>query len=110
MQANPWLMRIPGSLLLLAAALKALGLGVEPVGRMGIFSTPEAQLAIIEFEVLLGVWLWSGLNPIGSWFVALATFLVFAAVSAYLGIIGQSSCGCFGKPRQARGRRLGSIW
>lgn len=97
MRFSTWIARITGTLLLLAAALKASGLGVDPVGRMGIFSTPEFQLAIIEFEVFLGLWLVSGLSPIGSWLTAVATFLTFACVSAYLGIIGQSSCGCFGR-------------
>lgn len=86
-----------GSLLLAAAALKAYGLGADPVGRMGVFSMPEVQLAIIEFEIFLGVWLWYGVGAIASWAIALATFAIFTCVTLYLGLVGQSSCGCFGR-------------
>ena len=44
MRASGWIMRITGTLLLAAAVLKASGLGVDPVGRMGYFSMPEVQL------------------------------------------------------------------
>lgn len=86
-----------GVLLLLAAVLKLSGLGADPVARMGIFSAPEFQLAVIEFEVFLALWLLSGKRPLGSWLVALTAFAGFAAVSFYQGWIGQSSCGCFGR-------------
>src|SRR5207249_8212034 len=58
---------------------------------------PNFQVGLIEFEILLGIWLLSGKSPIGSWIVALAGFASFAAVSSYLGWIGQASCGCFGR-------------
>jgi hypothetical protein len=86
-----------GLLLLTAAALKAHGLAVDPVARMGLFSLAEIQFAIIVFEVFLGIWLLSGKRPIGSWFAAVATFVLFAAISFYQGWIGQSSCGCTGR-------------
>ncbi|MCI0461710.1 MAG: DUF1573 domain-containing protein [Gemmataceae bacterium] len=70
---------------------------MDPVARMGLFSTPEFQVAVIQFEVFLAVWLLSGKRPLGSWLVALATFAGFAAVSFYQGETGQSSCGCFGR-------------
>lgn len=97
MSASGWILRIPGTLLLLAAGAKAQGLGLEPVSRIGLFSTAEAQLLVIGFEVFLGLWLWSGKGPVGSWIASLATFAVFAAVSFYQGWVGQSSCGCFGR-------------
>jgi hypothetical protein len=67
-------MRIPGTLLLVAAMLKLWGLGAGPLGRVGILSLPEVQLAIIEFEVFLGVWIWSGKYHIAAWATALVTF------------------------------------
>jgi hypothetical protein len=91
------IMRFTGTLLLAAAVLKAAGLGVEPVGRMGLFSTPEFQLALIECELFLGIWFWSGFSPIGAWFAAVAAFSAFAGTTFYLGVVGQSSCGCFGR-------------
>ena len=53
MSASGWILRIPGTLLLLAAGLKTQGLGVEPVSRIELFSTAEAQLVVIGFEVFL---------------------------------------------------------
>jgi hypothetical protein len=85
-----------GLLLLTAAGLKAHGLAVEPVGSMGLFSTTEFQFAVVEFEILMAVWLLSGKQPLGSWFLAFAAFTCFACVSFYLGVIGETSCGCFG--------------
>src|SRR5687767_4532346 len=91
--------KILGGLLLAAAVLKLQGLGTDPVTRLGVFSTPEFQLFVVEFEVFLGVWLLSGKRPLGSWLLALTTFGLFAAVSFYQGWIGQASCGCFGRLR-----------
>jgi hypothetical protein len=84
-------------LLLAAALLKLNGLAVDPVGRMGLFSVPAFQIAVIEFELFLAAWLLWGKRPLGSWATALGVFAIFAAVSAYQGWIGRSSCGCFGK-------------
>ena len=89
--------RVLGVLLLAAAALKVQGLGFDPVRRLGIFAAPEFQVAVVEFEVFLGLWLLAGIRPLGSWFLALSAFLAFAGVSFYLGWVGQSSCGCFGR-------------
>jgi len=55
------------------------------------------QLAVIEFEVFLGVWLLSGKRLLGAWLLALATFSSFAVVSFYQGWVGQTSCGCLGR-------------
>jgi hypothetical protein len=88
--------RLVAVILLIAAGLKIYGLRVEPIAGSGIFSAPEFQVALVEFEIVLGIWLWSGVRPILSWLVALVTFTAFAAASSYLAWIGQSSCGCFG--------------
>jgi hypothetical protein len=84
-------------LLLTAAVLKLNGLAVDPVGRMGLFTVPAFQIAVIEFEFFLAVWLLWGKQPIGSWATAIGVFTVFAWVSAYQGWIGRASCGCFGQ-------------
>jgi hypothetical protein len=90
------LARCLGLLLLTAAGLKVYGFGVDPVARLGIFSAPAVQFLVIVFEILLGLWLVSGVQPLGAWAAALSTFLVFASVSFYQGWIGQASCGCLG--------------
>ncbi len=89
-----------GVLLLTAAGLKIYGLRVDAVPSLGILSSPEVKVGLIEFEIFLGVWLLSGKGPIGSWLTAIATFSVFAAVSAYQAWIGEASCGCFGRLSQ----------
>ena len=86
-----------GILLLAAAGLKLNGLAVDPVGRMGLFTLPAFQIAVVEFEIFLAVWLLWGRQPLGSWATALGVFTVFAGVSAYQGWIGRASCGCFGQ-------------
>ncbi len=85
-----------GILLLVAAALKLYGLNVAPFAQYGRLSNADIGLAAVEWEIVLGVWLLSGRAAIGAWVAALLTFLAFAGVSAYLGLIGQASCGCFG--------------
>ncbi|MBI2805192.1 MAG: DUF1573 domain-containing protein [Planctomycetes bacterium] len=57
----------------------------------------EVQLAIVEFEIFLGIWLLTGAAAVGAWLTALTTFTIFAGISFYLGVIGQTSCGCFGR-------------
>lgn len=84
-------------LLLAAAGLKLNGLAVDPVGRMGLFSLPAFQIAVVEFELFLAAWLLWGRQPLGSWAAAVGVFTAFAVVSAYQGWIGRASCGCFGR-------------
>jgi hypothetical protein len=77
-----------GGLLLAAAGLKLYGLSVSAIPRVGWFSQPWVQLAVVEWELILGLWLLSGSYPRGAWLAALGTFAAFAAVSGYLGWIG----------------------
>src|SRR6266496_1571424 len=92
-----WAMRGLGGLLILAAALKIYGFGVEPIGLVGLLVAPEFQIALIQGEIALGIWFLFGKARIAAWFTALFLFTVFAGVSFYQGWIGQSSCGCFGR-------------
>ena len=85
-----------GVLLLAAAGLKLNSLSVSAVPRVGWFAQPWVQLAAVEWEAVLGLWLLIGAQPRGSWFAAVGTFVAFAGVSAYLGWVGVASCGCFG--------------
>lgn len=86
-----------GVLLLAAAGLKAYGLAVDPVGGVGPFSSPVFQVAVTELEILLGIWLLWGRQPIAAWLTTLATFAAFAGASLLVGSAGQASCGCLGK-------------
>jgi hypothetical protein len=89
--------RCLGILLLAAAGLKLNGLAVDPVGRMGLFSLPAFQIAVVELEIFLAIWLLWGWKPLGSWALAFVVFSAFAGVSAYQGWIGRATCGCFGR-------------
>src|SRR5437868_2304772 len=66
----PLVARILAFLLLIAAALKLLGLGAELVSRLGIFASVIFQVAVIEAEIALGAWLLTGKQPVGSWLVS----------------------------------------
>jgi hypothetical protein len=85
-----------GLLLIAAAGLKLRGTDVTPFAQFGMLNRAPVQFAAVEWELVLGVWLISGIYPVGAWTAALVTFLSFAGVSFYLGRIGQASCGCFG--------------
>jgi hypothetical protein len=91
------LSRFLGFLLLSAAGVKLYGLAVEPVASLGVFSAPEFRIGVVQFEVVLGLWLMWGAFPVGAWVASLAGFGGFAAVSLYMAWIGQASCGCFGR-------------
>ena len=49
-------------------------------------------------EVILGVWLLSGLRPDASRLLACLCFMGFLAVALNKALAGHSSCGCFGLP------------
>ena len=89
------LSRLLASLLIVAAALKLFGLAVDPVAKMGVFSTPWVQAAVILFEVGLGVWLWRR-ESVAAWLATCATFAIFTAFSLWAVWLGQASCNCFG--------------
>jgi hypothetical protein len=86
-----------GLLLLSAAVLKLRGQPDSALEQNMILFSPRVRFAAVEAEALLGLWLLAGWARRAAWFVALVFFLVLAATSLYLGLIGQSSCDCFGR-------------
>lgn len=90
--------RVVLALLLLAAAgLKGYALATGPVAEEGLLTSRWFLIAVVEGELLLGLWLVSGLWAKAGWGVALACFGGFAVVSLYKASIGEGSCGCFGQ-------------
>jgi hypothetical protein len=83
--------------LLVTAGLKLHGLVLDPLAGDSFLASPRLQIAAIEVEVLLGLWLLSGWQLRGARYVAIAFFGILAAASLWLGLAGQSSCGCFGR-------------
>ena len=86
-----------GLLLLAAAGLKLHELLTAPAAEQGPFASRWFRAAQVEVELLLGLWLLSGLFPRAAWGAALACFTGFGAVAAYLAFTGAESCGCFGR-------------
>jgi hypothetical protein len=85
-----------GLFLLVAAGLKGYGQVFDPFAADSLLGSSRTQLAAIEIEALLGLWLLSGFAARFAWIAALTLFGVLASVSFYLGIIGQTDCGCLG--------------
>ena len=91
------LAKLLGCFLLLAAILKAHGLFTDPYGQENFLSPLWLQFLSIEVELLLGLWLLSGMRPRLAWWVTLSFFAILAGMSFLLAWQGQASCGCFGK-------------
>lgn len=85
-----------GMLLLSTAGLKLWGAQVSPFAQYGWLHTPTVQIAVVVWEVVLGVWLVCGVYQVFAWWASVGTFASFAFVSGYLGWMGQANCGCFG--------------
>lgn len=83
-----------GLLLLAAVGLKLIG-GSE--GKAPLFTSPAIYAALLEAEILLGLWLLVGVGPRLLWLVTLLFFSGLAAASLRLGILGEGSCGCVGR-------------
>jgi hypothetical protein len=86
-----------GGLILAAAGMKAYALALDPLVQDWFLASPRLLIAVIEAEVLLGLWLLSGWSPRAGWVAALGFFAVMAGTSLYLAATGQTSCGCFGQ-------------
>lgn len=82
--------------LLTTAFLKVYGFAASSLPEVGWFSTPNVQAAAVLLEVLIGLWLLSGVTQNLSWLVSLTAFIGFSVVSGYLGLQGVASCGCLG--------------
>lgn len=85
-----------GSLMLLAACLKAYQLATEPLATNQLFASRAFLCAWIPFEVLLGLWLITGVFPRVCRYLAIAGFAAFAVYSLRIALLGWRSCGCFG--------------
>jgi hypothetical protein len=86
-----------GTVLLVTAGLKIHGLVSDPYAQDSILLTPRLLVAVIEVELLLGLWLLSGWATRAAWVAALAFFGLLSAATFYLALEGQRSCGCFGR-------------
>ena len=86
-----------GLFLIVTALLKVQGPADGALGQNTILFSPRLRFLVVEIEMLLGLWLLSGWAKRSAWFFVVAFFVVVAGFSLYLGLMGQSSCGCFGR-------------
>jgi hypothetical protein len=86
-----------GLFLLVTAGLKIHGVYTDPYSQESILLTPRLLVALIEIEIVLGLWLLSGLAPRAAWLASLVFFTLGAAANLYMAFEGQRSCGCFGR-------------
>jgi hypothetical protein len=89
-------MGVCGAVLLAAVMLKVQSSGTVVVRQVDLFP-PRARAGAAIVEALVGLWLLSGFWARGAWFAGIGLFGTLATVSGYLGLIGQTSCGCFGR-------------
>ncbi|MGH7139020.1 MAG: MauE/DoxX family redox-associated membrane protein [Pirellulales bacterium] len=81
--------------LLAAATLKARHIEFSPISSQGIWTRP-VQMAVVEYELALAVWLFLGVFPRPLRWLTAATFLIFGAFSLNLWMGGAETCSCFG--------------
>ncbi|MCS6977897.1 MAG: DUF1573 domain-containing protein [Gemmatales bacterium] len=67
------------------------------MARDSLLASPRAQLAVIELELFLGLWLLSGLAQRWARYAALVFFALLAVASLFMALEGRSHCGCFGR-------------
>jgi hypothetical protein len=63
--------RVLGAFLLVAAGLKAHGLALDPLAEDSFLASPRLQVATIEVETVLGLWLLAGRWARMAWAAAL---------------------------------------
>ena len=87
---------VAGSLLVVAAALKAVPLVTDPTAALLNPLGPYFLSVEIGVELGLGLLLLSGLYWRTLRWLVIAVFTTFAGYSFYLAMDGAASCGCFG--------------
>lgn len=84
-------------LLLTAAGLKGYQLATSPTPDTSLLNTRWLLILAVEYELVLGLWLFSGWRSDVARPVALISFAAFAGVAGYKAVSGEANCGCFGQ-------------
>lgn len=91
------LVRVAFALILVAAAmLKAHQISTDPAARAGLHGPVWMKTIAISAEIALAAWIVSNLYQRLAYRVSVTVVSVFALVSLYRAVLGQSDCGCFG--------------
>lgn len=85
-----------GTVLIAAAAFKGYQVATGRVVETDFFSSQFGLILAVETELLVGLWLFAGVFPNAGRYVAMTLFGAFTGLSAYNGVAGAESCGCFG--------------
>lgn len=94
---NRCVMALASAILLFAAATKYLMIMTEPVLSLGFWGSRDFLIINIFLTTGLGIWLVCGLFRKAAWLLAIIAFFVFILDTAYKGVVGAASCGCFGQ-------------
>ena len=102
-----------GTVILLASPLKGYDLATAPTAEANLWTSRWFQIAVVEAEFAVGLWLLSGLWRPAARRAALVAFVAFFVVSLSKALPGEASCGCFGpvpvSPRYTAGLDLTAI-
>lgn len=85
------------ALLLVATGLKTWQFATEPVNNCAAMACRWHGIVEVQLEILLGLWLLSGIAKAYARAMAMLAFAAFSCVTLYKGLHGDASCGCFGK-------------
>ena len=85
-----------GLLLLVAAALKTHQLATQPTTDLSLLTSRLFLVFWVQVEIILGLWLCSGLVLRLGYVAAVACFTLFSIVTFWKAVHGETSCGCFG--------------
>jgi hypothetical protein len=83
-------------LLIAASLLKARQFIADPYGPSDLPNSHFIRVAVIDYELVLGFWLITGLLSRFAWTTAIITFAIFLAINIRDAFIGKASCSCFG--------------
>ncbi len=94
---NRIVMAIAAAVLLFAAATKYWMIMTEPILSRGFWESRDFYIINIFLITGLGIWLVCGLFRKTAWILAIIAFTVFIVDTLFMGIVGEVSCGCFGR-------------
>jgi hypothetical protein len=95
--SSPFVPAMVAVVLFAAALLKGYEAASIELDEHTILRTRWFVVALVMFELALGLWLLAGLHEPWSRLFALFTFVVFSEGALYLLVIGVKTCGCLGR-------------
>lgn len=94
---NRMVMAVASAVLLFAAVTKYWMVMTEPVLPVRFWESREFYIIHIFLITGLAIWLVCGLFRKAAWLLAITAFTVFIFDTLYKAIVGEVSCGCFGR-------------